>query len=148
MAWQTVPVTRITLAQRRRRRLLVIDDDALGRALLADAFAARGFDVVTAEDGTAGMARLTDELLSLDLVVTDVFMPGLDGAALIEMVRHAGGEHDLAIVAFSARLTPDLRARLETAGADAVVDKALGAERIAATAAEAFADREEQLGRS
>jgi CheY-like chemotaxis protein len=146
MAGQTLPLARIALAPRRRRRLLVIDDDALGRSMLADAFAARGFEVVTAEDGAAGMARLTDELLSLDLVVTDVFMPGLDGAALIETVRHAGGEHDLAIVAISAGLTPALRARLETAGADVVLDKAVGAERIAATAEQAFAEREEQLG--
>ena len=43
----------------------------------------------------------------------------------------AEGETDLAIVAVSARLEPGQEPRLEQAGADAVLDKALGPELIA-----------------
>jgi CheY-like chemotaxis protein len=73
-------------------------------------------------------------------------MPGLDGVALIYKVRHLGGEHDLAIVAISAFLTDPLRARLDAAGADAVLGKELGADAIAVVAVTAFAERSTQLG--
>jgi CheY-like chemotaxis protein len=115
-------------------RVLVIDDDALARRMLAHAFAARGCEWLTADDGYSGFHRLVDELLTLDLVVTDVNMPGLDGVELIHTVRQLGGENDVAIVAVSAFLDDGVRARLLTAGADAVVDKQSGPDEVAAQA--------------
>jgi uncharacterized protein (TIGR02266 family) len=115
----------------RPRRALVVDDDALTRQMFADAFVARGFEVLTAADGQQGLHVLMEELLALDLFVTDVVMPGLSGEELIRTIRQAGGEAELAIVAMSARLDPDIERALEAAGADAVLDKALGAELVA-----------------
>jgi CheY-like chemotaxis protein len=128
--------------------VLVIDDDQLTCRMLADAFAPLGFETVTAPDGEAGMRRLIDELLRLDLVVTDLEMPRMGGEDLVYRIRLLGGEHDLPIVVASAFLTADVRARLETMGADAIVDKAVGPDRIAEVAVGAFADREAQLGHS
>jgi CheY-like chemotaxis protein len=125
---------RLALALAPAPRVLVIDDDALARRMLAHAFAARGCEWLTADDGYNGFHRLVDELLSLDLVVTDVNMPGLDGVELIHKVRQLGGENDVAIVAVSAFLDDDVRTRLLTAGADAVVDKQAGPDAIAAQA--------------
>lgn len=51
--------------------------------MLADALADRGFDAIVEHDGRSGFHRLVDELLGLDLVITDVVMPGLDGETLI-----------------------------------------------------------------
>jgi uncharacterized protein (TIGR02266 family) len=118
----------------RPRRALLVDDDALQRAMLVDALAARGFEVLTAEDGAAGLRRLAEEILALDLLVTDVVMPGLDGEALVRTIREAGGEGELTIVAVSGALAPGVEERLEAAGADAVLDKTLGAEMIAQAA--------------
>jgi uncharacterized protein (TIGR02266 family) len=130
----------ITRISARPRRAIVVDDDQLARQLLADALAARGFEVLTAEDGSAGLHRLMEELLALDLFVTDVVMPGLGGEALIRTIRGAGGESDLAIVAVSGLLEPGVERALEAAGADAVLDKALGAE-LVAQAADAVLER-------
>jgi CheY-like chemotaxis protein len=127
-----VAVARLALAP--APRVLVIDDDALARRMLAHAFAARGCEWLTADDGYSGFHRLVDELLTLDLVVTDVNMPGLDGVELIHTVRQLGGENDVAIVAVSASLDDGVRARLLSAGADAVVDKQSGPDEIAAQA--------------
>jgi len=124
----------------RPRRALLVDDDALVRGMYADAFTARGFEVMTAADGDEGLHLLMDEILTLDLLVTDVEMPGLSGEDLVRLVRKAGGESDLAIVAVSGLLQPGSEAKLEEAGADAVLDKALGPEMIA-RAADAVLER-------
>jgi CheY-like chemotaxis protein/Tfp pilus assembly protein PilZ len=124
----------------RPRRALVVDDDALARRMLADALAERGFGVLAAADGTEGLHLLAEELLSLDVLVTDVLMPGLDGERFVQAIRKAGGESDLAIVVVTGRLTEGLEPRLEAAGADAVLDKALGPDLIA-QAADAVLER-------
>ena len=110
----------------RPRRALVVDDDTLMVRMLSDALVERGFEVLGARDGPEGLRVLSEELLALDLLVTDVMMPGMDGVTFVRTIRRAGGETDLAIVAVTGRLEPELEARLEAAGADAVIDKGLG----------------------
>jgi uncharacterized protein (TIGR02266 family) len=124
----------------RPRRALVVDDDALARRMLQDALEQRGFEVLTADDGATGLSVLADELLALDLLVTDVVMPNMDGESLIRTIRNAGGESDLAIVAVTGERDGGAEMRLERDGADAVLDKALGAELIA-QAADAVLER-------
>jgi PAS domain S-box-containing protein len=65
-----------------RARLLLVDDDPLVRRVLAAELRARGYAVTEAEGGAAALARL-DAGEPVDLLVTDLSMPGLDGAALI-----------------------------------------------------------------
>jgi len=142
------PLGRLTLVPPPRRRALVVDDDHLAAQMLADALADRGFDAIVEHDGRSGFHRLVDELLGLDLVITDVVMPELDGETLIHTVRHLGGEHDLAIVAVSAYLTNERRSRLDAAGADAVLDKALGPTCVVDLALRACTEREMQHGHS
>ena len=124
----------------RGRRALVVEDDALTRRMLADALAERGFEVLTAADGQEGLRVISEELLGLDLLLTDIHMPGMDGKALVETIRRAGGESELAIVVVTARLEPGVETVLERAGADAVLDKVLGAE-LVAQAADAVLER-------
>jgi uncharacterized protein (TIGR02266 family) len=124
----------------RPRRALVVDDDAVVRRMLQDALRQRGFDVLTAPDGSTGLTTLADEVLALDLLVTDVRMPNMDGEAFVRTIRHAGGESDLAIVVVTGLVEPGLEGRLEREGADAVLDKALGPELIA-QAADAVLER-------
>ncbi|HTT70757.1 MAG TPA: response regulator [Anaeromyxobacteraceae bacterium] len=124
----------------RPRRALVVDDDELVRRMLQDALEARGFEVLTAQDGASGLAILVEELLALDLLITDIRMPHLDGQAFLRTIRRSGGESDLAIVVVTGLVEPGLEARLERDGADAVLDKELGPELIA-QAADAVLER-------
>jgi CheY-like chemotaxis protein/Tfp pilus assembly protein PilZ len=124
----------------RARRALVVDDDAVVRRMLQEALQQRGFEVLTADDGSSGLSLLADELLALDLLVTDIRMRRMDGETFIRTIRRAGGEADLAIVAMTGGLEGDLEKRLERDGADAVLDKALGPELIA-QAADAVLER-------
>jgi CheY-like chemotaxis protein len=124
----------------RPRRALVVDDDEVVRQMLQEALQKRGFDVLTAGDGAVGFSVLSDELLALDLLVTDVKMPGMDGERFIRTIRRCGGEADLAIVVVTGAVESGLELRLGREGADAVLDKALGADLIA-QAADAVLER-------
>jgi len=66
-------------------RVLVIDDEAVIRDLIAEILADAGFEVTSAESAGAGLERLASE--SVDVVVSDIVMPGLTGIELLEEVR-------------------------------------------------------------
>jgi CheY-like chemotaxis protein len=114
----------------RRRRALVVDDDALTRHALTKILRTSGFHVRTADDGLEGLRALVDEVLDLDVVVTDVRMPGIGGEELIRRIREAGGEKDLGIVVVTGAALDE--ARLCALGADAVVGKTAGVDAIVA----------------
>jgi CheY-like chemotaxis protein len=125
----------------RKPRALLLAGDREALTSLAAAFQRRGFDVVAASDGVAGVALLLEHLLSLDVLVADLDLPGRGGAALLELVRVAGGERDLALVLRCGVLSARAGERLRALGADALVRATDAAEAIAAVAEEAVAAR-------
>jgi DNA-binding response OmpR family regulator len=125
----------------RNPRALLLAEDREALQSLSAAFQRRGFDVLTASDGARGLEVLLDNLLSLDVLVTDLDLPGRDGASLLRLVRVAGGEHELAILLRCAGLSWGDRGVLRALGADAVVSRTDGADAIAALASEAIAAR-------
>jgi uncharacterized protein (TIGR02266 family) len=131
----------------RPRRALVVDDDEVVRQMLQDALRQRGFEVLSATDGATGLSLLSEELLALDLLVTDVRMPNMDGEVFVRTIRRAGGESDLAIVGVTGALERGMEQRLERGGADAVLDTALGPELIAQAADAALERRRVARGR-
>ncbi len=67
-------------------RVLLVEDDDTIRALLQRQLRKQGLTVVTAADGAEALTRFRVDK-SFDLLITDVIMPGLDGARLIAAVR-------------------------------------------------------------
>ena len=65
-------------------RALIVDDDPELLALLERGLGRRGFEVMTAASGDAGLATLADT--DVDVVVTDLHMAGMTGLALTERV--------------------------------------------------------------
>jgi len=69
------------------QRLLVIDDEPLVRKTIAGLLRMVGHAVVEAEDGPAGLALLARA--SVDLVLTDLGMPGMNGWEVARSVKTA-----------------------------------------------------------
>jgi DNA-binding response OmpR family regulator len=67
------------------KKILVAEDDEVARQLMCMTLERQGFEVMMAEDGLAAY----DLALSLhpDLIITDVNMPGADGAHFVRRVR-------------------------------------------------------------
>lgn len=112
-------------------RALIIDDDALLRTMLRDDLTERGFEVLTAADARSGLSLLFDELLLVDVVLTDLRMPGMNGDALISLLRR-GGEKELCLVLMTSGVTAEMNSALTAAGADLVLDKGEGPQAVAA----------------
>jgi CheY-like chemotaxis protein len=66
-------------------RILVIDDQSHVRAAIVLALQANGFDAVGAESGQSGLTKF--EQSEFDVVIADLFMPGIDGVTLIKTLR-------------------------------------------------------------
>ncbi len=67
--------------------LLVEDDDPL-RALTAELLRGAGYTVLEAADGNAALEMAERHRNSIDLVLTDVIMPGMNGGDLVVHLRH------------------------------------------------------------
>jgi DNA-binding response OmpR family regulator len=67
------------------QRVLVIDDQPYVRAIVIAGLAARGFEVVGAATGAAGLELF--EKSNFDLAIVDIYMPGLDGVHVIRKLR-------------------------------------------------------------
>ncbi len=65
--------------------VLVVEDDLDLREALVDTLELAGISTIEAEDGEAAVVRLKESVV--DMVVSDVNMPGMDGHALLEYVR-------------------------------------------------------------
>jgi len=80
----------------RKRTILVVDDDDDVREFLATVLEQSGFRVVPAQDGEAAL-RLVNEAAPVDLLLTDIRMPKLDG---LELARRLGAAHPTLRVLF------------------------------------------------
>ncbi len=67
--------------------VLVIDDDTAVREIIRHTLAGEGFSVLTAPDGQRGLDLFICE--SIDVVVTDVKMPDMDGTEVLMHIRHS-----------------------------------------------------------
>jgi CheY-like chemotaxis protein len=66
-------------------RILVIDEQSQVRAAIVQALQAKGFDVDAAESGQSGLTK--SEQSKFEVVIADLFMPGIDGVTLIKELR-------------------------------------------------------------
>ncbi|MFO0571895.1 MAG: PAS domain S-box protein [Polyangiaceae bacterium] len=68
-------------------RVLVVEDDPLVRAITVRALRQAGYRVLVASDGEEALAVAQNAGLEIDLLLTDVVLPNLDGRALLEALR-------------------------------------------------------------
>ena len=112
-------------------RILTVDDSRSMRALLRMTLGGSGFEVAEAEDGQAALEWLEEN--EVDLIITDINMPRLDGFGFIEKLR---GEHrrhvDRPILVLTTECTEEKRARAREAGATGWIVKPFDPERLVA----------------
>jgi DNA-binding response OmpR family regulator len=107
----------------RPRTLLIVDDERSVRETLRLLLERRGYHVLVADNGAAGVALAVGQ--SIDGAMVDVHMFGMDGVAVCRALREqaAGAGRDLAVWLMSgARSSEVIKAGTE-AGACAVLGK-------------------------
>jgi ATP-dependent Lon protease len=73
------------LVARRKPRVLIVDDEAITRNNLSHVLGKDGYHVLTAGDGTGALDVLAGS--EVDVIITDLKMPGVDGIGVLEAAR-------------------------------------------------------------
>jgi two-component system chemotaxis sensor kinase CheA len=102
-------------------RALVVDDSVTMRTLIRNVLTAAGYHVTVAEDGRAGLDLFT-QMTDLNVVITDLQMPHMDGVELCRGIR-AQDRAYVPIVMVTSVDDDDEKHRALSAGADAYVVK-------------------------
>jgi CheY-like chemotaxis protein len=66
-------------------RVLLVEDDDDNRELMSEVLEAAGYEVITAAGGAEGLRKLSET--PVDVVVTDVGMPGMGGLEVARAVK-------------------------------------------------------------
>src|SRR4051812_7109907 len=93
--------------------ILLVDDDAAITTVLGSLLKQEGLAVLTAGSGAEALALL--EKQPIDVMVTDLRMPGVDGMALLRRVAHTSPE--VPVIVLSAHGTVALAVDAMKAGA-------------------------------
>lgn len=117
--------------QRSNKRVVVAEDSALLRALLEETLGEAGYNNVTFfEDGSQTLEYLEklvedgkDITKEVQLVITDIEMPKMDGHHLTRRIKDHSELGKLPVIIFSSLITDDLRHKGDKVGADAQVSK-------------------------
>jgi CheY-like chemotaxis protein len=80
--------------------LLLVDDEKEYRLLLKNLLTDEGWDVLTAEDGAQALQLL--QRVRVDVIITDIYMPAIDGFRLHQAVRGLPGYERVPIIFVSA----------------------------------------------
>ena len=114
--------------------ILVVDDEENIRQITQVTLEKFGYLVLTATDGTDALAQYAEHRDRIALVVTDMMMPFMDGAATIRALRRLNPE--LKIIAASGLTTNEQSADLQTLGINASLAKPYTAEKLLTTLAD------------
>jgi two-component system cell cycle sensor histidine kinase/response regulator CckA len=117
--------------------LLVEDEDAV-RSFSARVLTNKGYKVFEANSGEAALEVLKDHLDSIDLLVTDVVMPRLDGPSLVRQVRQ--GRPDLKVIFISGYTEDAFRKRLGEDGGIHFLPKPFSLKQLAAKVKEVLGE--------
>lgn len=97
-------------------RILIVEDDLEMSRLLEQALGESGFDCLVAQNGKEGL-NLANQV---DLVLTDVMMPLMDGVTMVKQLRQSGNQ--LPIVFLTAKdRTEDIVLALQHGGDDYIM---------------------------
>ncbi len=113
-----------------RGLVLVVDDSPQIRELIRVNLELEGYRVVTAEDGSAALARIRD--LRPDVMTIDVRMPGKEGFEVVEAVRADPEIATLGVVMVTACAQEVDRRRAEQVGVDVYISKPFEPEHLIA----------------
>jgi two-component system, sensor histidine kinase len=127
-------VVPITASVPERIKTIVIDDNDDARELITALLEGKGYEVLAAADGNAGLAMIRDHLPHVALV--DLALPGLDGFGVVEMMRTRYPELKTRMIALTGHGAPADRERTKRAGFDAHLVKPASAAAIIACIAD------------
>jgi CheY-like chemotaxis protein len=112
------------------KKILVAEDNEVTLKLLCNFLEAENYQPLTAKDGAEALRRAIQE--KPDLIITDFFMPEMDGIALVEKLRSQLTTRCIPIIMLTVEDSVDSEIKVIDAGADDYITKPVNAKRLLA----------------
>ncbi len=97
------------------KKILAVDDSASIRQMLTFTLKGAGYDVIEAVDGQDALDKANSH--KVNLVLTDINMPRMDGLQLLEMLRRLSHYKSVPILMLTTESGDDMKAKGKEAGA-------------------------------
>jgi two-component system KDP operon response regulator KdpE len=117
----------MTVAAAEKSRVLVVDDEPQITRVLRTVLTSQGYDVRTAAEGESAMANFND--WRPELVITDLYMPHMDG---LELCRRIRAQSNVPIIVLSVKGEEGTKVEALDSGADDYVTKPFGTDELLA----------------
>jgi len=108
--------------------ILVVDDMRSMRELVKSVLEKRGHSVVTHEDGSPALAFA--EKNNVDLVISDINMPKMDGISLVDALRKVNGYSSTHILMLTTEDAQNKKDQARAAGANRWIQKPFNPDRL------------------
>lgn len=112
-------------------KILIVEDNDMNRDMLSRRLGRRGYDVVMAVDGAAGVALASAE--SPDLVIMDLRLPVLDGWEATRRIKADPVTAGIPVIALTADAFVEDREKALAAGCDSFETKPVEFQRLLST---------------
>jgi two-component system chemotaxis response regulator CheY len=104
-----------------KKRILAVDDSPSVRQMVKLTLSGAGYDIVEAGDGAEGLSKARAS--TLDMVVTDLNMPVMNGLGLIRELRKLPAYRGVPILFLTTESDPEMKQQAKAAGATGWITK-------------------------
>jgi CheY-like chemotaxis protein len=105
------------------RRILVVEDNEMNMQLVEYLLEEGGYEIVKASSGEEALAVTTDNTDTLDLILMDIHLPGMDGLSVVRQMKENVGTARIPILALTAHAMRGDKDRFLEAGCDGYISK-------------------------
>ena len=120
ICWEEKDHPTVAIKNKKRQRILVVDDDEGLQEYIQRELSA-SYKVVTANNGNEALQILLQE--RIDLVISDVAMPEMDGFTLLKKIRNNENISHIPVILLTSQVEADSRMMGWNVGADGFMDK-------------------------
>jgi two-component system chemotaxis response regulator CheY len=99
------------------KTIMIVDDSASLRQVVSIALKGAGYDVIEGCDGRDALSKLTGQ--KVNLIVSDVNMPNMDGITLVQEVKKLPAYRFTPVIMLTTEAGDDKKMAGKTAGAKA-----------------------------
>ncbi len=111
-----------------KKKILFVDDSGSIRTLVKMILEKAGYEVIVGEDGTDALPHLNGQ--HIDLVITDLHMPKMNGLELIKEIRKRQAYKYVPILFLTTETKPELKQEAKMAGATGWITKPFDKEKL------------------
>jgi two-component system chemotaxis response regulator CheY len=119
------------MVQKNQKKLVIVEDSDSIREAIVFALQKSGFEVKSATNGLEAIAILNGE--RFDMVLTDYYMPGMNGLELIRWVREKEQYKRLPVIVLTTESQRDVILQAKNAGATGWIHKPFEVEKLIQT---------------